>query len=69
MCLGECLGLMGGQAESACGQRAAPSGSVSGDYRLVGGVWVRAAHEAFALLPPSSNTIEHLLCGRDWSKH
>lgn len=69
LCLGECLGLIGGQAESTCGLRAAPSGSVSGNYKLVGGVWVRVAHEAFALLPPSLNTIEHLLCGRYWSKH
>lgn len=40
---------MGGQAESTRGQRAAPSGSMSADYKLVGGVWARAAHEAFAL--------------------
>lgn len=43
--LGECLGLMGGQAESAHGHRAVPSGSVSGDQKLGGGVWARVTHE------------------------
>lgn len=52
VCLGECLSLMGGQAESARGQRVARSGSVSGDQKLGGGVWARAAHEtrSFCLL-------------------
>lgn len=40
-----CLGLLEGDAESACGQRAASSGSVSGDQKLGGGVQARAAHE------------------------